>query len=298
MSFPSYNTSRVITAREAAVYAKIIWTNGVSVITPSWQPLQWPTLAYLNNATVGVSANQTVTGDVLNISTTGNRTTRIFGNTAIDEMMRLDKFTANNTFKFVATRLWRDTVTTPMVPPTHERVIQYGASGVSSATDGGMVLRINSNNTQGVTNCLVPALHYPFGKPNGASDDLVISSSRAMNAVNGAYTQATGHFMCFATQKNANGPHAAIHLWTDDDALITTTAAHATPLALPGPSIDTPTGDTDSGGFTLFAQSVNSGAAKLFDCDVWPMWIGEARDMAHMLALITNLKADINANPY
>ena len=313
MFSPQAKLGAVVTSRVSGVapvtlrgiktrpHVSIKWTNGTATITAGGSPAAFPDLTYYDHTTpTGLSANQTVTNGVLNVTANGNRTARVFGNAVIDKIMRLDEFSDTNTIKFFSTRLWRDTTTTPMTVSTgHERIFQYGASGVLNAQDGGWVFRINWNNTQGVARCLVPAMHFDYGKPGGASDDLIIQTSTIeMGAVNGAYDSTTGHYIMFAVQANASGAHHAIHLWVDDEAVITTTDASSPTLSPPGPSVDTPANGADSGGFTLFAQSVDDGTSILRDADVWPIWIGEAKDLTELETIRTRLKADIFATPY
>lgn len=278
-----------------AAWVNITWTDGTPNITSSGDQSPFPTLEYLDATAIGVPTNQSVTAGVLSISNTGNRTTRVFGNAVIDRVMRLDQFSGGNTVKFFATRLYRGV--TAMTG--NERIFQYGDQGSSASQTGGWVLRINSSNSAtGKINCATAAVHWP--DPYGTlAEDLVTfnaAGTDVLNADNGAYTSATGHLICQAVIENYSGSNHACLLFIDDFTQQTDTDTNGFPL--PGISTITPVNDAASAGFTLFAQSVNDGTAILKDTDVWPIWIGEARDLTQLNSILANLKTDITANPY
>ena len=281
-----------------AQYVRLDFNNGSVNISPSGQPGGWPTLA-LQSAGV-------VSGGILSIpaGTAGNRTTRIFGNAYIDELMDLSVLpsAAKYKCKFFATRIKRHMLTTALA--TNERLFQYGDQGSDAQNpNGGWVARINLSN-QGVmvAKSLTMAIHMGFGgttKPGAQSDEGYADPILSSRAYTDAEWEAGISVMC-AVDCTVGGAIAA-RLYMNG-ALYDTDTMPVTTWPIPGKSTNGPGNNATSNGMVLFNQSINQTAtptaAHLNHADVWPIWIGEARDAAHLAEIAAALYADPFGNPY
>lgn len=282
----------------SAKYARLDFTNGSVNITPSGHPGGMPTLAL---QTAGV-----VSGGVLSIpaGTGGNRTTRIFGNAVVDELMRLDTLPAAERYKckFFATKIKRYMLTTALA--TNERLFQYGDQGSDAQNpDGGWVARISLNN-QGVmvAKSLTMAIHMAFGgttKPGAQSDEGYADPILSSRAYTDAEWEAGISVMCAVDCTVSGQISARLYM---DGALYDTDTMPVTTWPIPGKSVNGPGNDATSNGLVLFNQSINQvatpTAAHLNHADVWPIWIGEARDSAHLAEIAAALYANPFGNPY
>lgn len=268
-------------------HVNLKWTGGTVDVVSVGHPGPFPTMT--------LTAAASVTAGVLNIPAGGNPSRRVFGNSAIDDIFRLDQFTRKNKIKFFCTRFYRD-IAGEALGAANERIFQYGDQGSSAGQTGGCVARMNfSTTSQGTIRCVTFALHW--ADPHGvAADDLICKSTRDLSVNNDGYTSATGHFILVAVEKDASAGNAAIHVYVDDDAVVTVTGTNGFPL--PGISNVGPGNNASSNGLTLMAQSTNEGTSQLRKGSLWPMWVGEARGMNQLSQLITNLKADITISPY
>lgn len=257
--------------------------------------VDWPDLT-VN----GVTTNLWSTAGSLTISPTGNRTTRVYGVAAIDDLMTLDDLGGSRyKVKFFATRLRRDVTTTPLTG--NERIFQYGDQGSSaSAPDGGWVARINFGTTAPfLTNTLSFAIHTPypgFTKPGGQGSPNFPDPIYTTRAFTDAELTA-GLSLVFGVD-NSVTPYRVIVFIDGAQAGADPQANSTVTYPLPGRSTNGPGTDASSNGFVLFAQSTNQDTALLKSAVVSPIWIGEARDAQHLATIAQRLHADPAALPY
>lgn len=281
----------------SAKYARLDFTNGSVNISPSGNPGGWPVMA-LQTAAV-------VSGGVLSIpaGTGGNRTTRIFGNAVIDELMRLDTLPSAERYKckFFATRIKRYLNTTDNT--TNERIFQYGDQGSdgNAQRDGGWVMRIN-NGSFDADGSISAAIHMDYLDTDkiGAQGD---AQHADPIAVSPAYNNATWEAalsIAFGVDCTVPGSITS-HLFVGG-ALAASSTRAITKWPVPGKSTNGPGNAASSNGMVLFNQSIDQyntpTGAHLCHADVWPIWIGEARDQAHLAAIAAALHADPFTNPY
>jgi hypothetical protein len=281
-----------------ARYVKLSYANGSTVVTPSGFPGGWPALALQTN---GVVANE-----ILSIPSGGNRTTRVFADSAIDELMRLDNMAgAKYKCKFVAMRVRRYVLTTAL-NTTNERLFQYGDQGSTpgSQLDGGWVARINAGNLGApfVQNSISVAIHLAYNPDANKATTGTQTSEGYCDpiAITSAYTdgqmEAGLSILACADITDPDNPVARIYI---DGVLADSDAMPVTSWPLPGKSTNGPGSASASNGFCLFNQSVNDTSGNpLKSADVTPVWIGEAFDTAHLARLAAAHHADPLANPY
>lgn len=276
-------------------YTKFAFTEGSGVtITPAGNlDPAWPTFT-LNGTTTGVWAN---VGD-LTIHSAGNRTTRIFGNAAIDDMMRLDDLTGEFKVKFFAVHIKRNTGTTPV--SAAERIFQYGDQGSSSTNpDGGWVARINFGGVAPfLTRSVSFAIHTPWRgvtKPGSQSDDSFPDPLFTTPVYSDAEWQAGISFL-FAVDNSVTPYRASVYA---NGVLVGHDAQPDLNYVLPGISTNGPGNDSTSNGLTLFAQSTNQGTAPLKDAILSPIYIGRTKSAAHVAEIAARLHANrYRGNPY
>lgn len=279
-----------------AAYTKMVWVNGAAAQSSSGHPSPF--------TGVTLKAIPTVTSEKLVVPVGGNASDRIYGNTVIDDRFNLYNLLSapKHKCKFVALKIVRRVTATAVTAA--ERIFQIGDQGSSAADQfGGWVGRINFG-ASGLflTKSVSMAIHVPYigetktgGQGTANHEDAIpitaVLSDAAWNA---------GICFMFAVDASVAIPTARIYV---DGVLSVSTAIGGvqadTRYTLPrADNYESPVNDAASGGLTFFAQSTNQGAAPLKDSDVWPMWIGEARDTAHLLELAGLLYANPLANPY
>lgn len=281
-----------------AKYVNLTFTNGSTTVSSNGHPVVFPDLS--------LQTSPTVTGGVLSIpsGTGGNRSTRIFANSIIDEMMRLDTLPSAPKYKckFFATRIKRYMLTTALA--TNERIFQYGDQGSDASNpDGGWVARINLNSS-GVMNAkaMVMAIHVAYTnktKPGVQGDEDYADPIVSTPTYSDAAWEAGMDFLFAVDCTVAGQISASIYV---DGILIDTDTVALTSWNIPSKSVNGPGNNATSNGLVLFNQSINQvatpTAAHLCHADVWPIWIGEARNQAHLLELAQSLHSNPLGNPY
>lgn len=245
----------------------------------------------------GTTTQLWTTPGKLTLHASGNYTTRVYGNVVIDSMMRLDDLTGEMKCKYFATRIVRRVGTTPV--SANERIFQYGDQGSSAGQQGGWVARINAGATAPfISKSISFAVHTPdlagSPKPGGQTDPDFPDPIATTTVIADAAWEA-GISVLFAVD-NSVTPYA-VRIYVDG-ALVASDAQSRLTWPLPGISSNGPGTGESSNGFVLFAQSTNLGSAPLKDATVSDVWIGRARDTAHLSTIAQALHANINSSPY
>ena len=274
-------------------YVHFPFTEGASTLLGSvGSPSAYPNLS-INGTTTQLWS---VPGK-LTLHVAGNYTTRVYGNTAIDTMMRLDDLSGAFKCKFFATRVVRHVTATPV--STNERIFQYGDQGSAAGLVGGWVARINAGSTEPfLTKSISFAIHTPdlpgTLKPGGQSDPNFPDPIATTLVLSDAQWQA-GISILVAVD-NSVAPYAA-RIYIDGVLAVSDAQSNLT-WPLPGISNNGPGTDADSNGLVLFAQSTNQGTSPLKNAEVSDIWIGRARDTAHLNAIAQALHLNIKSSPY
>lgn len=276
-----------------ARYVNITFTNGSTTVTTNGHPEKFPDLTLQTAATVS--------GGTLIIPVGGNRTTRVYLNQYIDNLMRLDLLPSATKYKckFFATKIQRHLNTTDNT--NNERLFQYGDQGTGGAggTTGGWVARIN-NGTSAPDGALQFAMHTEYNplitKP-GAQGDAIHPDPIALTpiAYSNAQWEAGLSIVCAVDMTVPRQVTSSIYI---DGSLVATDTKVITSWAIPGISTNGPGNNSTSNGFVLFNQSVNQDSSLLLDSTVWPIWFGEAQNAAQLASIASKLYADPFANPY
>lgn len=264
-------------------------------------PASFPTLT-VNGDTTALRSQ----GDGILRIVEGNRTTRVFGNSTIDELMRQDNLSVNYPVWFFATKIKRFPAEVNLTKG--ERIFQYGDQGSSTAApDGGVVARFNGNDpgtAPFLDNTISFAIHVPWpgdviGKPGSQVDanyaDPIATTRQFSDA-----ELAAGLSVMFIVDNSVSPYRAVILVDGVLDAQDVQTQS-LTNYPLPGKSVNGPGNDTTSNGFVLFNQSVNQLTATsgpLKSAHVYPIWIGRTTSYAQAVAMAQALHADPFADPY
>lgn len=289
-----------------AKYINISFNDGLYTATPFGHPNGWPSITF--DGGYVSTTNISIAGGIATVSPEGNRSIRISLNAAIDELMRLDTVSASKyKVKYFATKIVRDTEATPLT--SNERIFQYGDQGTLAGETGGWVARINTTNPGplGSMHFSMHTAHNPLvPKPN------VVQGSAAHPDPIGAtpaYTNQEwldGLSLVFAMDITdpvlpvcrvyVNGIEVVYYIGSYNTKLITS-------WAIPGISTQTGGNDDTSKGFVLFNQSINkynepNQASHLKSAQVWPIWIGEALNNAHVARIAAKLHIDPFTSPY
>lgn len=253
--------------------------------------------AYPNLSINGTTTQLWSVPGKLTLHAAGNYTTRVYGNAVIDTMMRLDDLAGEFKCKFFATRVVRHVATTPV--SANERIFQYGDQGSAAGLVGGWVARINAGSTAPfLTKSISFAIHTPdlpgTPKPGGQSDPNFPDPIATTPVLSDAQWEA-GVSILVAVDNSVSPYAARIYI---DGALVVSDVQSSLTWPLPGVSNNGPGTDADSNGFALFAQSTNQGTSLLKNAEVSDIWIGRARDTAHLNAIAQALHLNIKSSPY
>lgn len=253
--------------------------------------------AYPNLSINGTTTQLWSVPGKLTLHAAGNYTTRVYGNTVIDSMMRLDDLSGAFKCKFFATRVVRHVTATPV--STNERIFQYGDQGSAAGLEGGWVARINfGSSAPFLTKSISFSIHTPdlpgTPKPGGQSDTNFPDPIATTPVISDAQWEA-GISILVAVDNSVSAYAARIYI---DGALAVSDAQSNPAWPLPGISNNGPGTDADSNGFVLFAQSTNQGTSPLKNAEVSDIWIGRARDTAHLNAIARALHLNIKNSPY
>ena len=281
---------------QAAGYVRFPFTEGAGdYIACDGNTSLFPTL-HLGGQTTSVWS----VADHLSIAVGGNPTDRVFGNAAIDGMMRLDNLTGYYRCKFAAFKLWRFVNTTAISTGVNERLFQYGDQGSSSsAPDGGWVARINSASS-GVflKGSISLAIHTPDNgtvKPGTQDDDTFPDPIYTTRVFSNSELEA-GISLLFGVDNSVSPYRAIVYV---NGVLEGFDAQPDLAWVLPGISDNGPGNDGTSNGLVLFAQSTNQGVQPLKSARVSPVFFGQAADTAHLAEIAARLHADpYRASPY
>lgn len=243
-----------------------------------------------------------------------NASKRVYGDTVIDQLMRLDNLTGEYQCRFFICKLKRDMVGTPMTTDA-ERIFQYGSQGNDAYNpDGGWVARINPDPSVGAffpQKSLAFAIHTVFNpdtpKP-GTQIDPQFPDPIVVTRVFTDTEWGNGLTMMFVVENPLPAKFKAWAIigkegvtkslgnqeeWSDVMQQNTVT------WPLPGMSITGPGNDQTSNGFVLFNQSVNymtSPTSPLKDSEVFDIWIGTCRNMTEARNIFLSYWNDPNAD--
>ncbi len=284
-------------------------TPGNTVLKSTGLPAPFPDLSFFGTTTALFN-----TAGVISIDQ--NPTQRIYGNTAIDQLMRLDNLSGEYRCKFFICKIKRDTATTPVVNAQFERIFQYGSQGNDAFnSDGGWVSRINADSAGGSffpLRSLAFAVHTKYNPDEQKPGNQTTPQFPDPIVVSRVFTDAewqAGITMMFVVEDPRpakfkgwiiTGQDAVAKVLGNQEEWEDPMQANTVTWPLPGMSIEGPGNDSTSNGFSLFNQSVNQSVlgmtSPLKKSQVSPIWIGTCRDMDEARNIFVTYWANPNAD--
>lgn len=280
-------------APAAARNVRLSYTNGSANLSVGGSLVEFPTLTLHSAATVS--------GGRLVIPPGGNQTTRVYGNSAVDSLFRLDDLTGTYKCKYWAMNVKRHVGVTPFT--ASERLGQYSRQGSDATTNapGGWVFRINYGTEPFPTGSISVAIHtdYLASPPkgdfgNGQNDPNYLDPIYTSAVISDSDWEAGVSIMMAVL--NTVSPFQVL-LWVNGVLEGGDAQTSAALPYYPLPGIDdngAPANSTIAGGLVFYAQSKDNNTAVLKDAEVTPVVVGEAIDLTHL----ANIAAALHADPF
>lgn len=233
------------------------------------------------------------------LGSNGNRMNKVFGHQAVDSLFRLDDLPTQDAYKI---KYWAIRMRLDSLPATTQRGGQYGDQGSATQAGvfqrGGWVWRINGATSPApfTPYCVSFTIHTPYhptlGKPGIQSDPNFVDPL-ATDTV----PLAAGQIVDFVFAVDASRADGKFYAMIIRDGALAVEDVTLDPINFPLPGISDVT-INGSSGLRLFAQSDATGQAVLKNATIWDVWVGEARDTAHVMQIAARLHADPSSNPY
>lgn len=233
-------------------------------------------------------------------ATGGNVMDKVVGDAAVDALFELAVLDRQTDFKC---KLWAVRLRANTLPAANSRIGQSGDQGSAQqagvAQRGGWVWRFNGAGSPApfTQNCLSCAIHTPYnlllGDKAGSQGDAdyvdpIVTDPTPIQA------GVVEDFLFGVDASRGDGQFYAM-LYRAGAFVAEDVSADPINYPLPGISDVQING---SRGLRLFSQSDATGQAPLKDFTLYDMWVGEARDTAHLAQIAARLHADSAANPY
>ncbi len=230
----------------------------------------------------------------------GNVMGKVVGDPVIDTIFRLDDLLTQQDYqvKLLAIRCRPNALAA-----SAKRIYQYGDQGSAQQAGvpqrGGWVARFNASNAtapftpHGATFAIHTPYNLALGDKTGGQSDENFADPIANDPVALQVGQTYDYVFAVDASRGDDLYYAMIlrdAVLADEDVSV-----DAVNYPLPGISDVEING---SRGLRFFAQSDATGQAPLTDFTVWDIWVGEAKDTAHLMQIAASLHADSSANPF